>query len=102
MTIRRMRIAYLISTRMATHTHSQYAILISFHHNHGSTKAPRCDVTRKLPILSIKQCSLRLLKFVSIITTIKNLNVCLPRFVHTCNAYDSFFMCNELWKQIPT
>ena len=70
MTIRRLRVAYWIS--MATYTHSQYAILTSFHHNGGCTKAPRCYAARTLPVLSVKQCSLRLLKFVSIITTIRH------------------------------
>jgi len=48
-TIRRMRMAYWLSK--ATHTHSEYVVLATFHCNYGYTNTPQCYVIRTLPVL---------------------------------------------------
>ena len=62
-------------TTKPTDTREEYVILTAFHSNNVYTKAPQCYVIRTLPFLFIKQCSLRLLKFLSIITTIRRLTL---------------------------
>jgi hypothetical protein len=72
--IRRLRIACWITE--ATKSHSEYVILIAFHYNNDCTNAPQYYVIRTLTLLSIKRWSLRLLKFLSLITTIRRLTIC--------------------------
>ena len=62
MTIRRMRIACWWTK--ATDTHIEYVILIAFPGNNNYTSAPYVTLYT-LPLLFIKQCSSRLLKFLS-------------------------------------
>jgi hypothetical protein len=60
----------------ATNSHWEYVILIAFHYNNGWTNAPQYYIIRTSHLLSIKRWSLRLLKFLSLITTVRRLTIC--------------------------
>jgi hypothetical protein len=92
-TIRRTRIAcWITKARTPAHTLSvnmQYLLL--FQCNNGYTKAPQRHVIHPLPLLFIKQCSLRLPKFLSITITVDRWTICVTTICQYLYHISFFF-----------